>query len=565
MEAGAAARLIPIRAGEIDDFAVDVEPETENDDSDTIGQGVVASEKVLLRPSRGDARDRFIQLENGKIFDNTPPEGGGWVPVTLIEDEMARDCCGGATETRLQPVRFAPQFFMGNELPILMEALAPPLDQPGLPMGGRRAISFSDSRQGTARLAAKLQQDAERMLTRAFLYHAVQEDHGPKGEERTRLEVNLEKYRRNPDDWPDEIRDLENILTGSARPVPWNELVDRLAQHAELLSFATGVWRERTRGGREMAEDPAKLAETFCTGSWTVAQKCKAIPKQWDCSGLPFHLWKSGHAGSLPNHYLRQALEPMAGLGLHSLPWTSCSEAIERLISARNGWCAGWSLEEDDHARSAGPALNLTIVRPSSRPWPGPIPMPGNPSRLHRLVYALVGDDWDNRLDQDKAGEVLTALWDLITTTIAHDVGGGAYRLDFRKAAISRNLETAWICPVTRRIFGYSPAGRSPYDPTRLLVPVCLPRLPVANKGGLDPDQRAVIRAWCDTDPEIQTLRSQGLWDELHDRAAEYAQFLRAQEHSAQIERPILQIYEEQFKEGRINILDWYDHHGNGG
>ena len=263
MEAGAAARLIPIRAGEIDDFAVDVEPETETDDLDIVRQGAVASEKILLRPSRGDARDRFVRLENGMIFDDTPPEGGGWIPVTLIEDETARDCCGGATEARLQPLRFAPQFFMGNELPILMEALAPPLDQPGLPMGGRRALSFSDSRQGTARLAAKLQQDAERMLTRAFLYHAVQEDHGPKGEERTRLEVNLEKYRRNPDDWPDEIRDLEKILTGTAKPVPWNDLVDRLAQHAELLAFATGVWRERTRGGREMAEDPAKLAEMF--------------------------------------------------------------------------------------------------------------------------------------------------------------------------------------------------------------------------------------------------------------------------------------------------------------
>jgi hypothetical protein len=62
--------------------------------------------------------------------------------------------------------------------PILLEALAPPLEKTGLAMGGRRALSFSDSRQGTARLAAKMQQEAERTLTRAFLYHAVQEQRG---------------------------------------------------------------------------------------------------------------------------------------------------------------------------------------------------------------------------------------------------------------------------------------------------------------------------------------------------------------------------------------------------
>ena len=76
-------------------------------------------------------------------------------------------------------------------LPDILERLAPPLPQLGLPMGGRRAITFSDSRQGVARLAAKLQQDAERTLTRAFLYHAIQEGQGPSGEERARLEKML--------------------------------------------------------------------------------------------------------------------------------------------------------------------------------------------------------------------------------------------------------------------------------------------------------------------------------------------------------------------------------------
>ena len=157
--------------------------------------------------------------------------------------------------------------------------------------------------------------------------------------------------------------------------------------------------------------------------------------------------------------------------------------------------------------------------------------------------------------DQDRAGDVLSALWNLIVSTAARDIGGGAYQLDFQKAAVSR-LETGWLCPVTRRIFGYSLAARSPYDPNRQLSLVKLPRLPKANPGGLDPELRAEISRWCESDEQVALLRRDGLWTDLHDRAAAYAPFLRSQEHSAQIERPILADYERLFKDGQINLLN---------
>ena len=43
----------------------------------------------------------------------------------------------------------------------------------------------------------------------------------------------------------------------------------------------------------------------------------------------------------------------------------------------------------------------------------------------------------------------------------------------------------------------------------------------------------------------------------LHDRTVEFTPFLRAQEHSAQIDRASLQTYEKAFREGRINVLNW--------
>src|SRR3546814_4350620 len=43
-----------------------------------------------------------------------------------------------------------------------------------LPFDGRQLISFSDSRQGTARFAANIETNGERGFVRGFIYHAVQ-------------------------------------------------------------------------------------------------------------------------------------------------------------------------------------------------------------------------------------------------------------------------------------------------------------------------------------------------------------------------------------------------------
>ena len=160
-------------------------------------------------------------------------------------------------------MRYGPAFFLGNTFPILLEALASPMEKSGLPSGGRRALSFSDSRQGTARLAAKLQQESERTLTRAFLYHTVQERRGPTLEERALIERKLEAYRRDPIICAENIDIEENKLKAQAEPVPWDRLVEQFASQSDLRDFAGDVWQERMRGGRQMAEEPARLAEMF--------------------------------------------------------------------------------------------------------------------------------------------------------------------------------------------------------------------------------------------------------------------------------------------------------------
>ena len=548
LEAGAAARLVPARAGEIDEFAPDAEPDPES--------GLpVSRNEVLLRPSRGTTHDRFVQLDSGAVFDNAPPAGEQWTVLAVIEDETERTCCEGAAQAQVSPLRYGPAFFLGNALPLLLEALAPPIEKSGLPMGGRRAIGFSDSRQGTARLAAKLQQEAERTLTRAFLYHAAQEQRGPVGEERAKLEKKLAVYRCHPDDFAEDIRRVEAELDGAAQPVAWPDLVDRLGHQQELQEFAIQVWRERSRGGRQMAEHPEKLAEMFLYRELFRRPRVQNNPETMGLLRLAFPQLEAKARAKVPAQLVQAGVDDDGWIGL-ALAAIDFGFRDNLAVDISPDWMVRWVAPRGGRLRAiCSPGLAPQDRPEGTRPWPGPKPQPGNPSRLHRLVYALIGGDWENPTDQDRAGEVLSALWELITTTAARDVGRGAYRLDFRNAGVAR-LGQAWLCPVTRRIFAYSPAGRSPYDPTRTLTQVHFPSLPVANAGGLAPDQRVDVRRWCAETPGIAALRSRGLWTDLHDRVAEYPPFLRAQEHSAQIPRPVLEIYEDRFKDGLINVLN---------
>jgi hypothetical protein len=71
----------------------------------------------------------------------------------------------------IRPLRFGAPFILGNAAPILLEGVESATAEAGdrLPSAGRRLLSFTDSRQGTARMAAKLQIESERNFVRSFV------------------------------------------------------------------------------------------------------------------------------------------------------------------------------------------------------------------------------------------------------------------------------------------------------------------------------------------------------------------------------------------------------------
>lgn len=551
-DAGARPRLMPRGLIDFDDFSIDAEPaEAEQPER--------RPHIAWLAPAQGGADDRFVADDGDAwaIYDNAPPRDRSHIRIALYDEPGARLCCPEAETARLQPQRYGPPFFMGTALPGLVEALAPPQDAPGLPMGGRRALTFSDSRQGTARLAAKLQQEAERALTRSFLYHSVQQDTGPDPEERAKLERKLSKYEADdPEEWADEIANIRRKLGNSGEPLPWRDLVQRFADQPELRDFAAEVWAPRLRGGQEMADDPAKLAEMLLFRELFRRPKVQNNAETMGLVRLSFPRLEFKARSSVPRVWIDAGLgvEDWVGLALSAVDFRFRQNLAVKLPSST---MAQWINPRAPGQRSVYPASTRRSEITEQQPlfWPSSQPHSDRPSRLHRMIYTLLGADYDDPVDQDRAGEALDALWALITTTAATETGGGAWSLSFEKAAVVR-LDKGWLCPVTRRVFGYAAGGRSPYDPRKAMPEVELPRLPQANPGGVTQDTREMLKHWCETDSTVAHLREYGLWTDLHDRVATYAPFLRAQEHSAQIPRAVLETYETAFKTGRINLLN---------
>jgi DEAD/DEAH box helicase domain-containing protein len=551
-ESGAGAYLRPLRRIQGDEYAVDHEPDPREED------GQVVSDEVRFRPSGQNRRSTYLCIKTGELLENGLPDGVLALPMEITPAGQELPCCLQGARASFQSLRFGPAFFMGNMLPEVLELVCPPMGEQGLPMGGRRALSFSDSRQGVARLAAKLQQDAERTLTRSFLFHAVQEGSTLSADERARLEKTLRLFSSDPKEYADEIAEIRQKLDGYAAPIGWSTLVQRFADQSELRTFCTKVWEERSWGGDVMARDPQRLAEMFLYRELFRRPRVQNSAETMGLLRLTFPELEKKARLDIPSD-LRQA-------GITPDGWVGLAQAAIDFIFREN--FAIW-IQDDYLARWINPRRpgRRSVYRrgvafeevPEKNPnfWPRATPAQGRMSRFQHLLYALIKGDPEDNTDQARVEEILDRLWILITSTAARDAGRGAWRIDFSKAAIGR-LQHGYFCPITRRILGYNPGGYSPYGPdeSRPLLPIELPRLPIANAGGLDKSQQIEVDGWCRDNQIVARLRNQGLWTDLHDRIATYPPFLRAQEHSAQIERPVLQRYEDLFRKGLINLLN---------
>jgi ATP-dependent helicase YprA (DUF1998 family) len=574
-------RLVQAPDRDTDEFSLDVERADEDEeavekitDSALVlianghlagtGEVLVDCESLVMDPSESS---RTIKL---RLRNETPDEDGFL--------EMVCPECGarhGATRRAFRPAMLGAPFLLGEIIPTLLE-FCPDIDTKEdkpleRPMRGRRMISFTDSRQGTARIAARLQQDSERNRVRGLVYQrVVAASTQASSAEAVSLQDEIEKRKKLLSFVPESVRAEAEAAAGIG------DLEKQLAQ----LSVGKAV---------HFADVIAWLSSNAAdVKDWMYDYYQSLDPAEFGSNSGRERLAKVLLAREFARRPKRvNSLETM-GLIQTAYPKLDCKKTVPALppgvpALSLEEWKAFLKICLDFHLRE-----NSFIELPDSwRKWGGQRispkqllppdstekqtnrlkkwPQCGDGARQSRLVrilaYALKLDP-AVAVGRDSINAILRAAWDDLCTMGVLQKGAMGRYLSLEDIALAP-ITKAWTCPVTRRVLDVTFRGVTPYLPEKAVSPkvaecrpIEVPQCEMLLKDFSSEDERlAAIRVWANNNSIVGHLRADGLWSDLNDRIVEGGAFFRAAEHSAQQPGARLTEYESLFKSGRINLL----------
>ncbi|WP_444927776.1 DEAD/DEAH box helicase [Microbulbifer sp. TRSA002] len=478
---------------------------------------------------------------------------------------------------------FGAPFYISNAVPTILEYCPDPdkNDLKGyspeeLPGRGRRLITFTDSRQGTARLAVKMQQEAERSSLRGLVFETLRN-------QQAEAEVSANKSSAA-------ISYKELLAAAEAIADP--ALKQTLLKQAELQKKQPGtpeILMDFDSMVRELAENPAVSngivrynryanPELFSSGDEAntmgrllLAREYARRPKNQN-STETLGMIKVGYKGldsiQYCPEYWQDAETQAPGVSRRRLDlsdWRDFLKVALDFVVRENTYLA---LEENLRNWMGARFTPKALVSPDAKieentrvkKWPTAKSGPYR-SRLIKLLELATDKDISQQADLDVINLWLRQAWqDLIKARILEQSGAG-YVLKLRKLNFSLPNQ-AWKCPVTGKLLDTAFVGLTPYLPRKYregsfhCTPLTLPEWTKLESAESGKDKVNNVRQLLNADPAVQDLRAQGVWSNLSDRVAEGGYYYRTAEHSAQQSSDALKSYEDLFKCGQVNVLN---------
>lgn len=549
-------------AATVDEFAATIDRDSDLPDEDEAAprpDHAYDPHKVALavRALPGN-REAPVEPETGR----RPDQPDGTTRPYSTRDIASCGHCGAQDDNRavLRPVRFGAPFLIGNAAPVLLEGVpvrdGPPAGRYAPPADGRQLLSFTDSRQGTARFAASLQTNAERGYVRGHIYHAVQgsmtggDDGGYRASELRATLTSLEAVNSSDPAIQGLIArqrvELDALSKPSVDGISWNDLRSSLASSEPVKEWMRRVWETRD----ERYKDPLAFAEFLLLRELARRPRRANTVETMGLARLRFAAIE--RAKLVP--------EPMVARGYGIADWHGLLHSIVNIaVREKFAIVAAWRDMHWLHSRTPIRELIEPGREPQgSREQPWPKAKKGITSNLSLILEKQLGLDRQDGQGRARLNAVLEAAWHALHP-LFHDASRPGLALDFSKAHVAPVVE-AWRCPVTGRVLPTTVLGLTPYGHFENLrtadlppPPLQFPQLPVTFPRGEAVER---VRSWLDTDQQIATLRDQGVWSSFHDRIALFSPYLRAAEHSAQQPPARLRRFEAEFKKGEINILN---------
>lgn len=459
--------------------------------------------------------------------------------------------------------RVSAPFLLGNILPTLLE-YAPDGKKPqDHPYRGRRLLSFTDSRQGTARLAAKLQQEAERNRVRGLVYHlGIQHAAGSDPEEHKGLIEKLEGLKKAYEVAPNEavravIEDMEKTIAKleKPRPIRFADLATELSNQSRDIRFMRQTYREYAPSLFANDQGDVTLARMFLVREF--GRRPKRANNLETMGLVATHYPALGELGELPRD-----------VAIHTdfdlEDWRSFLKiCLDYFV--RGGGSLGFPREWKNWL---GMRFGQTWLLPATagevgkgqRRWPT-VRRGRSSSMLVRLLAYVLELDPESTYGEDRIDAVLRCAWDtLVGKRILRQQEPG-WQMPLDQLAFLP-MTRGYACPVTRRLLDTTLRGITPYLPRKASAAKAqcesheIPVYPTPFGGVSDELERIRrARSWLAEEERVGRLREEGLWSNLNDRVIELAPFFRTAEHSAQQDAKRLKDYEDDFQAGDINLL----------
>ena len=539
-------KLMPyVEEADIDEFQLEIDPD-EDDEAEP------PAPSVIRRLICGHGFDEE-QIEEWRLSqDQTLSKDSEGIPVRLSQLKAGPIACPrcGVKDNRRRPfreLRIGAPFALSTIVPTALEHTPPMPSGAGLPSQGRRLLGFSDSRQGSARLAVRLQQEAERNRVRSVLYHALA----------------AERKSVDTSELEEQIAALRQVDNAALRPI-LEQMEAELARTRAASGLGTLSWKDAIR--RLMDDGSLRPMHRYFRETTYIhgtLEEFASFCLYREFFRRPKRMNSAETMGLISLRYpVLEGKTPPHGWPLQSEDWSVFLKLVldffMRDVSAVDveDRYLHWMGIPVRKRYVQGPGFD-GVLTPRQRLWPSMRPG-SRPSRIPRLLQQAAGLD-DSPTSKDRVNEAIEHAWTALRPHF-RQVGDG-YLLRLSDTAVLSELTSGEICPYTARVLDVTLHGLSPYQPMRgepekcrRFEPARVPKPYWRDSSGREAD-REEIAQWLETDPRVQQVRELGVWSNLNDRIVANTQYFEAAEHSAQLDGDRLRGLEERFKAGDLNVL----------
>lgn len=440
-------------------------------------------------------------------------------------------------------------------IPYLLE-LCPQMHVTGVVHNGQRYISFTDSRQGTARSTLLINSNVERNWTRSYIYHSIWSNPS--------TPLQLAKCLNDIQNEHDFPVLLNNTKFSSAYPQSYAEalLIDQIGSRAMRGNSVESMGIAQLQYDRlSTVNAPATLRQ------YVPAGRADDVWRTFLKLCIDYNIRPNSHI--LVNQNTRNYLTQRH---YQSFIYSWASAASETVIVNNR---------QETRRRKRFP-IGITNIRQIERPV--------------LYVMILMGLDDINALTPHHHADIdalLKQAWDDLSRFVLAPITSKAgptpadmpYILnlfDTAKTTSLKIVKNAWLCPATATAldtvltvydrngnirYRVSPNIKGSLTPENLemfKIPdnhtLVFPDFPYPNRlnpsHDYDPVYPETIIAWANEDTDVRNLRTMGIWNDLMDRIILKEPIFLSAEHSAQQTSDELRTIEDKFKNGQINVLN---------